>query len=106
MKNVPASPATARPRRPARDEARTSINLRLERRTRELIDEAASALGKTRTEFMVETARSSAIDVLLDKRLLMLEARDFDAFRLALDNAPSPGPKLLALLRRSPAWER
>jgi len=34
-----------------------SINLRIEANTRQLIDEAASILGKTRTEFMIESAR-------------------------------------------------
>ena len=35
-----------------------SINLRIEARTRELIDQAASTLGKTRTEFMIDVARA------------------------------------------------
>lgn len=81
-----------------------SINLRIETETRRLIDEAAAALGKTRTEFMVESARRQAVDVLLDQRLLMLDAGRFDAFLHILDNAPPPGPKLRSLLRRTPAW--
>ncbi len=44
-----------------------SINLRIEAHTRQLIDDAAAILGKTRTEFMVESARRQAIDVLLDQ---------------------------------------
>lgn len=81
-----------------------SINLRIETHTRQLIDDAAAILGKTRTEFMIESARREAIDVLLDQRLFALEADRYEAFMHALDNPPAPGPKLRALLRRVPAW--
>lgn len=82
-----------------------SINLRVETRTRQLIDDAAAVLGKTRTEFMVESARQAAVDVLLDQRLFVLDPERYDAFAQALDRPPAPGPKLRSLLRRTPAWE-
>lgn len=69
-----------------------------------MIDDAAAVLGKTRTEFMVDSARAQAIDVLLDQRLFVLDAERYDAFMQALDNPPAPGPKLRALLRRTPQW--
>lgn len=83
-----------------------SINLRIEAGTRQLIDDAAALLGKTRTEFMVESARQQAIDVLLDQRLFALEPERYDAFMAALDNPPAPGPKLKALFSRVPAWQK
>jgi uncharacterized protein (DUF1778 family) len=83
-----------------------SINLRIEASTRQLIDDAAAILGKTRTEFMIETARRQAIDVLLDQRLFVLDSKRYDAFLHALDNPPAPGPKLRSLLRRAPAWQK
>lgn len=82
-----------------------SINLRIEAHTRQLIDDAAAILGKTRTEFMVDSARRQAIDVLLDQRLFVLDSARYDAFMRALDNPPAPGPKLRSLLRRVPAWQ-
>ena len=87
-------------------DAKGSINLRIEAQTRQLIDDAAAILGKTRTEFMVESARRQAIDVLLDQRLFVLDDERYEAFMQALDNPPAPGPKLRALLRRVPAWQR
>lgn len=81
-----------------------TINLRIEGQTRQLIDDAAAVLGKTRTEFMIESARALAIDVLLDQRLFVLDSEQYDAFVDALDNPPAPGPKLRALLRRKPVW--
>jgi uncharacterized protein (DUF1778 family) len=98
-------PSTVVERRTAFD-AKGSINLRIELQTRQLIDDAAALLGKTRTEFMVEIARRQAIDVLLDQRLFALDAERYDAFAAALDNPPAPGPKLRTLLRRTPAWKK
>lgn len=83
-----------------------SINLRIEAGTRQLIDDAAAILGKTRTEFMIESARRQAIDVLLDQRLFALDSERFDRFMHMLDNPPAPGPKLRSLLRRVPAWKK
>lgn len=87
-------------------DAKGSINLRIETNTRQLIDDAAAVLGKTRTEFMIESARRQAIDVLLEQRLFVLAPERYREFMQALDNPPAPGPKLRSLLRRVPAWER
>jgi uncharacterized protein (DUF1778 family) len=98
--------AASIPKPPVAPGARGSINLRVEARTRQLIDEAAAVLGKTRTEFMIESARREAIDVLLDQRLFTLDSARYDAFLNTLDNPPAPGPKMRALLRRTPAWQK
>jgi uncharacterized protein (DUF1778 family) len=92
--------------RSSRADTKGSINLRIETHTRQLIDDAAAILGKTRTEFMIESARRQAIDVLLDQRLFVLDSERYDAFMHALDNPPAPGPKLRSLLRRVPAWQK
>lgn len=92
--------------RPNAADTKGSINLRIEAHTRQLIDDAAAILGKTRTEFMVDSARRLAVDVLLDQRLFTLDPERYDAFIQALDKPPAPGPKLKALLRRTPAWQK
>lgn len=106
MAKTNPSPAIVPPSRRPETDSKGAINLRIEARTRQLIDEAAAILGKTRTEFMVESARQQAVDVLLDQRLFALDNKRFDAFVKVLDNPPAPGPKLRALLRRTPAWQR
>jgi uncharacterized protein (DUF1778 family) len=58
-----------------------------------------------RAEFVIDSARAQAIDVLLDQRLFTLDPERYDAFVQALDNPPAPGPKLKALLKRVPVWE-
>jgi uncharacterized protein (DUF1778 family) len=92
--------------RPLVSETKGSINLRIEAHTRQLIDSAAAVLGKTRTEFMIDSARAQAIDVLLDQRLFELDSSRYEAFLHELDNPPPPGPRLRALLRRVPAWKK
>lgn len=99
----PVNPAAGRS---SSSEPKGSINLRIEAGTRQLIDDAAALLGKTRTEFMVDSARQQAMDVLLDQRLFALEPERYDTFTAALDNPPAAGPKLKALLRRVPAWQK
>ena len=92
--------------RHAAADTKGSINLRIEANTRRLIDDAAAILGKTRTDFMIESARRQATDVLLDQRLFVLDPARYDSFLQALDNPPAPGPKLKSLLRRVPAWRK
>ena len=87
-------------------EAKGTINLRIDAQDRQLIDDAAAIVGKTRTEFVIESAKQQAIDVLLDQRLFMLDPTRHATFVHALDNPPAPGPKLRALLRRTPAWSK
>jgi uncharacterized protein (DUF1778 family) len=86
-------------------ETKGSINLRIDANTRQLIDDAAAILGKTRTEFMVESACRQAIDVLLDQRLFVLNSDYYATFMEALDSPPAPGSKLRSLMRRVPAWK-
>jgi uncharacterized protein (DUF1778 family) len=84
----------------------TTINLRVSQVTRQLIDTAAAVVGKSRTEFMLESARQHAIDVLLDQRLFVLNAEQHDAFMSALDNPPLPNAELKKLLSSKSPWEK
>jgi uncharacterized protein (DUF1778 family) len=84
----------------------TTINLRATRQTRELIDTAAAVVGKSRTEFMLESARRHAIDVLLDQRLFVLDADQHDAFVKVLENPPPPNAQLKRLLSSKAPWEK
>lgn len=97
-----------RPKRSARADGvrrETTIHVRAPSRTRDLIDRAASALGKTRSEFILESARYRAVDVLLDERLFALDDDRHAAFLDALDTPPAASPRLRALMGRRPVWE-
>lgn len=98
-----AIPKSAAPPAPRRD---TTINMRLTVQMRDLIDSAADALGKTRSEFILDSARQQATDVLLDQRLFALGEADHAAFAEALDNPPAPPERLKALFAETAPWER
>ncbi|MGZ0080514.1 type II toxin-antitoxin system TacA family antitoxin [Methylomonas sp. YC3] len=82
-----------------------NINIRAQRRQRDLIDQAAELLGKSRTEFMLETACREAEDVLLDQRVFTLDAAAFQKFQALLDAPPSENPKLRKLMATKAPWE-
>jgi uncharacterized protein (DUF1778 family) len=82
------------------------INLRLSRKVKTLIDAAAEMTGKSRTEFVVESARQHAVDVLLDQRLFELEPDQWNAFERALAEPPMPNGALRKLLAKKPPWEK
>jgi len=97
----------AAPRAAARRKARadTSITMRIPLRTRELIDTAAAALGKTRTEFVLDSARQHAVDVLLDRRVFHLDEDAGEAFAQAMAEPVAPNDALRSLLRSKSPWE-
>ncbi len=77
--------------RPLAVDTKGSIDLRIEAHTRQLIDDAVAIHGKTPTEFMIDSARRQAIDVLLDQRLFILDSERYDNFMQALDSPLRPG---------------
>ncbi len=96
-------PATRTKQRQPRD---VSINLRANQRQRALIDRAAEALGKNRSDFMLEVACREADAVLLDRRFLLLDEKAYKRFTAALDKPLADNPKLRRLLASKAPWER
>jgi uncharacterized protein (DUF1778 family) len=89
-----------------RAERNVSINLRAPRSWRDLVARAADVAGKSRTEFILESAQVRAVDVLLDQRRFALEPRRYEAFMAALDAPPQPNEKLRRLLKHKAPWDR
>ncbi|MFC1603152.1 DUF1778 domain-containing protein [Pseudomonadota bacterium] len=81
------------------------INLRALNSQRNLIDQAAAALGKNRSDFMLEAACREAENVLLDQRLFMLNQVDFKAFNQALEAPVKDNPALKKLIERKAPWK-
>lgn len=84
----------------------TVINLRADEPRRSLIDRAAEAVGKNRSEFMLDAATREATTVLLDRRFFQLDAATFKRFAAALDAPPADNPRLRKLLAKRAPWER
>ena len=84
----------------------TVINLRADEPRRALIDRAAEAVAKNRSEFMLDAATREATMVLLDRRFFQLDSRAFKQFAAALDAPPADNPRLRKLLAKKAPWER
>ena len=84
----------------------TTINLRAPAAQRALIDRAAQAQGKSRTDFMLEAACEKAQQVLLDRTVFALDARRFRRFVELLDAPVDTSQALTRLLRKRAPWER
>lgn len=81
------------------------INIRVKSNQRDLIDRAASLQGKTRSEFMLESACQKAQDVILDRTFFGLDDSQFEQFVELLDASPSPNDELCALLKTKAPWD-
>ncbi|MDD2660442.1 MAG: DUF1778 domain-containing protein [Methylococcales bacterium] len=71
------------------DKQTQAVNLRVRPEIRALIDQAAKAQGKTRSEFMIDAARRAAEESLLDQTLVRVGQKTYDYFLEVLDQPPS-----------------
>lgn len=82
-----------------------NIHIRARPVDRDLIDRAAALLGKSRSEFVIETMRREAQEILLDQTQFVVDAKTFKAFVAELDRPPRDNPRLRALFQRKAPWE-
>jgi uncharacterized protein (DUF1778 family) len=82
-----------------------SINIRARARQRDLIDQAAERLGRSRSEFMLDAACREAQDVLLDQTFFTVDAGTFAKFQELLDRPLPATDKLRRLLKTKAPWE-
>jgi uncharacterized protein (DUF1778 family) len=82
------------------------INLRASRKQKALIDQAAEALGRSRSDFMLDTVCREAEAILLDRRYFALSEDAFRRFNAMLDKPPKANSKLRRLLATKPPWEK
>ena len=85
--------------------AKETINLRASAEQKSLIDRAAARLGKTRTEFMLDSAREAAENTLLDQRLFLLDADHYTEFVACLDAPVEPSDALKKTLATPSPWK-
>jgi uncharacterized protein (DUF1778 family) len=81
-----------------------NINLRVSQGQKSLIDRAARALGRNRSDFMLETACREAESVLLDRRYFSLPDEEFRRFAAMLDKPTASNPRLARLLKTRAPW--
>ncbi|RFO98209.1 toxin-antitoxin system protein [Rhodoferax lacus] len=82
-----------------------AINLRAFPEQRDLIDHAATLLGKNRSDFMLEAACDKAQSVVLDQVFFSLDAEKFRQFNALLDAPPAHNPGLERLMAVRAPWK-
>lgn len=82
-----------------------AINLRALPEQRDLIDEAASLLGKNRSDFMLEVACERAQAILLDQVFFQLDNEKFQQFTSLLDAPVDANPGLERLMSVEAPWK-
>lgn len=83
-----------------------AINLRARSDQRDLIDRAASTLGRNRSDFMLEAACEKAQAIVLDRTFFSLDDAAFARFSALLDAPIEANSALDRLLARRPLWEK
>ena len=82
------------------------VNLRMKESQRVLIDQAAEATGKNRSEFLLDAATKTAQETLLDQTLFQTTPAQWKAFTDALDAPPKVIPSLKKLLAGKSPWDK
>lgn len=83
-----------------------SINIRAKAQQRDLIDQAAERLGRSRSDFMLGAACREAEDVLLGQAFFTVNAGTFAKFQAMLDSPVPPTDKLRRLLKTKAPWDK
>lgn len=83
-----------------------TINLRVSKKEKTLIDRAAKLLDRSRSDFMLEAACREAEALLLDQNHFSLSNEKLKRFMAMLDEPPSDNVKLRKLLESKAPWER
>ena len=81
-----------------------AVNLRVRSDTRSLIDRAAQAQGKSRSDFMIDAARRAAEEALLDQALVRVDRQTYHHFLEVLDQPPT-GEGFERLMQAQRPWE-
>lgn len=82
-----------------------SISIRAKAKQRELIDQAAERLGRSRSAFILEAACREAEDVLLDQAFFRVNGDTLAKFQALLDHPLPLTDKLRRLLKTKAPWE-
>lgn len=88
------------------ESAPVSINIRAKSNQRDLIDQAASRLGRSRSEFMLDAACQATEDVLLDQAFFTVDNSTFTQFQALLAQPLPPTEALRRLLKTKAPWDK
>jgi uncharacterized protein (DUF1778 family) len=71
---------------------------------RRLVDEAARALGMSRTDFVVDAVRGAAEGALLERTLVAVSPKTYAEFLAQLEAPSQPNDRLLKTMNSPAPW--
>ncbi len=83
-----------------------TINIRVVRRQRDLIDRAAKLMNKTRSSFILDAATAEAENAVLDQTVFRLSPEKYKQFMEKLDAPPADNPRLRKMLSGKSPWRK
>lgn len=84
---------------------RETLNIRIKPEERMLIDRAAKARGKNRTDFILNAAGLAAEEVLLDRKIITVSPEIYAEFVTGLDMPPGANERLRKTLQTPAPWD-
>lgn len=85
--------------------ATRAVNLRVKEEVRDLIDAAAQAQHRSRSDFMIEAARAAAQESILSRTVFALDPARSAAFLAKLDAPPAENAQLRKTMLTLSPWE-
>jgi uncharacterized protein (DUF1778 family) len=80
------------------------IQIRASREAKALIMRGADLRGQKLSEFMLESARRTAEEAILNTTFFALDDGAHERFLALLDNPPPPDPEVIKRFRRKAPW--
>ena len=84
---------------------RETLNIRIKPNEKGLIDRAARAKGKNRTDFILDAARVAAQEALLDQAIITTNPEAYAEFLARLDMPPKQNKRLQQTMQTPAPWE-
>lgn len=85
---------------------RETLNIRIKPEERSLIDRAAKARGKNRTDFILDAARLAAEETLLDQVIITASPEAYAEFLARLDMPPKTNERLRKTMQTPAPWDQ
>lgn len=84
---------------------RETLNIRIKPEERGLIDRAAKARGKNRTDFILDAARLAAEEALLDQAVIVADPDAYALFLARLDRPVQANERLKKTMQTAAPWD-